>query len=261
MRHVSVWVACALLTACASGPRRSTRGDLRLDTETVGSVRHAALVAERAVASRAVASTLVQSVPALLAMMQTHEAAGELEERLAECAVRAERRGNALFFHDRPPTRAECGEVVEQDACGKPVTRAMQLGRRKHVLALECAREVLEALWPAPFSIEQRYRYYPNAKVVETMSREKEARLIAEDCTEELWGTIKPDLVLHADRNLLKAALILDFKFPCPEDNPPRWTKYGGSSPYANQSQRDVYQTALGGRALLISPVKGVLPP
>ena len=191
--------------------------------------------------------------------MQSHEAAGELEERLAECAVLAERRGNALFFQDRPPTRAECGEVVEQDACGKPVTRAMQLGRKKHVLALECAREVLEALWPAPFSIEQRYRYYPNARVVETMSPEKEARLISQDCTEELWGTIKPDLVLHADRNLLKAALILDFKFPCPETNPARWTPYGDSSPYARSNQGTIYEEALDGRALMISPRKGLV--
>ncbi|WP_233582570.1 hypothetical protein [Corallococcus sp. CA053C] len=194
-------------------------------------------------------------------MLQSHEAAGELEQRLVECAVRAERRGNALFFHDRPPTRAECSEVVEQDACGKPVTRAMQLGRRKHVLALECAREVLEALWPAPFSIEQRYRYYPHAKVVETISREKEARLIAEDCTGELRGTIKPDLVLHADRNLLKAALILDFKFPCPETNQAEWTKYGRNSVYFGQKQGDLYREALDGRALMISPREGVVSP
>ena len=244
--------------ACAGGPRHSGHGGLRLDTNTVTSVRHAALAAERAAASRAVASLFVRSAPAVLALMQSHEAAGELEERLAECAVLAERRGNALFFQDRPPTRAECGEVVEQDACGKPVTRAMQLGRKKHVLALECAREVLEALWPAPFSIEQRYRYYPNARVVETMSPEKEARLISQDCTEELWGTIKPDLVLHADRNLLKAALILDFKFPCPETNPPQWTIYRESSPYAGRRQDGVYEEALGGKALMVSPRTGV---
>ena len=232
-----------------------------LDTRTVASVRHAALVAERAAASRAVAPLFVRYAPAVLALLQSHEAAGELEERLAECAVQAERRGNALFFQDRPPTRAECGEVMEQDACGKPVTRAMQLGRKKHVLALECAREVLEALWPAPFSIEQRYRYYPNARVVETMSPEKEARLIAQDCTEELRGTLKPDLVLHADRNLLKAALILDFKFPCPETHQAEWTKYGRNSVYFGRKQGDLYREALGGRALMISPREGVVSP
>ncbi|RYZ15927.1 MAG: hypothetical protein EOO70_05700 [Myxococcaceae bacterium] len=233
-----------------------------MDTETAGRARHAAYLAEQAsaqAATRAIASPLVRAIPpAVLALMQREHVADELEERLAECAVQAEQVGNARYFQGRPPTRQECGEVVEQDRCGKPVTRAMQLGKQKHVLALECAEQVLKELWPAPFSIEQRYRYYPNARFLETISREKEARLIAEGCTEELRGTIKPDLVLHGDRNLLKAALTLDFKFPCPDSNRPQWTRYGGSSPYANQTQQDVYEEALGGRALLVAPKTGV---
>ncbi|RKG62082.1 hypothetical protein D7X30_01785, partial [Corallococcus sp. AB011P] len=112
-------------------------------------------------------------------------------------------------------------------------------------------------LWPAPFSIEQRYRYYPNARFLETISREKEARLIAEGCTEELRGTIKPDIVLHGDRDLLRSALTLDFKFPCPGTNEPTWTRYGTGT-YAGMSQRTVYEEALGGKALLISPRTGV---
>ncbi|AKJ08493.1 Hypothetical protein AA314_10119 [Archangium gephyra] len=49
------------------------------------------------------------------------------------------------------------------DGCTEPITRAMLLGRQKHDLALACARDVLTRLWPAPFSIEQRYRYYGTA--------------------------------------------------------------------------------------------------
>ncbi|WP_233597231.1 hypothetical protein [Corallococcus sp. CA041A] len=90
---------------------------------------------------------------------------------------------------------------------------------------------------------------------------EKEARLIADGCTEELRGTIKPDIVLHGDRNLLEAALTLDFKFPCPGTNQPQWTPYGPSSPYFGQNQGQVYKTALGGQALLISPRFGVRTP
>ncbi|GMT98102.1 hypothetical protein KH5H1_22210 [Corallococcus caeni] len=150
--------------------------------------------------------------------------------------------------------------MVETDRCGKPVTRAMQLGKRKHVLALACAEQVLKELWPAPFSIEQRYRYYPNARMVETVSRKEEARLIAEGCTEELRGTLKPDLVLHGDHNLLKAVLILDFKFPCPDSNAPRWTEYGSNNPYAYESQGAIYEKALGGQALLVSPKAGMEP-
>ncbi|RKH08006.1 hypothetical protein D7X74_32475 [Corallococcus sp. CA047B] len=245
-----------MLTACASK-------SLRLDSHTAGNVRHAAALAEQiaaSAASRTAASTLIRHVPVLLALMQGHNAVGELEERLAACAVLAEEQGNALFFNKRPPTRAECAEEVDRDECGRPITRAMRLGQLKHVLALECAREVLDALWPAPYSIEQRYRFYPNARIVETLSPEKEASIIAKGCTEELRGTIKPDLVLHADRNLLKAALILDFKFPCPEDNPPQWTTYGQNSVYFGKGQGKVYKEALGGDAMLISPMEGVTP-
>ncbi|MFP2899511.1 hypothetical protein ACLEQD_24425, partial [Corallococcus sp. 4LFB] len=77
----------------------------------------------------------------------------------------------------------------------------------------------------------------------------------------ELRGTLKPDLVLHADRNLLKAALTLDFKFPCPDTNQPQWTQYGPSSPYFGRDQGRVYKAALGGQVLLISPRFGVRAP
>nr|WP_240672527.1 hypothetical protein [Corallococcus coralloides] len=185
---------------------------------------------------------------------------GELEERLVECARLAERRVNARLFGNRPPTREECGEEVEQDGCSKPITRAMQLGIQKHVLALQCAREVLEQLWPASFSIEQRYRFYQHAPFLETVSPEEEARLIAQGCTRELWRTLKPDLVLHVDHNLLKAVLTLDFKFPCPDSNEPRWTPYGENSAYAGKKQGDLYKEALGGEAMIISPRRGVTP-
>ncbi|NNB94881.1 hypothetical protein HJC10_07140 [Corallococcus exiguus] len=236
-----------------------------MDSETAGKARHAAYVAEQAsarAATQAIASPLVKAIPpAVLALMQQDHDANELEKQLAACAVQAEQLGNARYFENRPPTRQECAEVVEQDRCGKPVTRAMQLGKQKHVLALQCAEAVLKELWPAPYSIEQRYRYYPNARFLETISREKEARLIAEGCTEELRGTIKPDIVLHGDRDLLKSALTLDFKFPCPDTNQPQWTPYGPSSPYFGQNQGQVYKIALDGQALLISPRFGVRTP
>jgi hypothetical protein len=207
-----------------------------------------------------VASNLTRLVPLLLGLLKGATAVAEFEARLVECARLAERQVNAAFFGDRSPTRQECGEEVDVDGCGEPITRAMLLGQRKHALALQCAREVLEQLWPAPFSIEQRYRYYPNARFLEAVSREEEARLIAQGCTRELWRTIKPDIVLHADRDLLRAVLILDFKFPCPETNEPRWTRYGENSAYVGFNQGRLYKDALGGEALLISPLRGVVP-
>jgi hypothetical protein len=147
------------------------------------------------------------------------------------------------------------------DGCEARITRAMLLGQQKHAVALQCAQEVLQRLWPAPFSIEQRYRYYPHAKVAETVSRQEEARLIAQGCTRELWRTIKPDIVLHADRgSLRRSVLTLDFKFPCPDTNDPRWKDYGENSAYPGRTQGAVYKEALGGEPVMISPQGGMIP-
>ena len=262
-KTVVLLVAGALLSGCASSPQRAPHGDLRFtDTETAGRLRHAASVGRAASAVApatriVVASILAEAVPALLVLLGSDNAVGELEEQLVECARKAEREVNAVYFGNRSPTRQECGEEVEVDGCGARITRAMLLGQRKHEVALQCAREVLEELWRRPYSIEQRYRYYPNARVLETVSREEEARLIAQGCTGELWRTIKPDLVLHADRNLLRSVLTLDFKFPCPATNPPRWTLYGENSAYPRLSQGVVYADALGGRTFLVTPRSG----
>ena len=72
-------------------------------------------------ATQAMASPLVRDIPpAVLALLQQDHVAEELEKQLAACAVQAEQLGNARNFHDRPPTRQECNEVVEQDRCGNP---------------------------------------------------------------------------------------------------------------------------------------------
>lgn len=263
-KFVHLLLAGVLLGACATRPPRAGHAsDLRLDTERAGLVRHASLRAATGASSssatQVVASNLVRLAPPILGVLKSTRAASELELRLLECAHRAEGQLNAPLFGNRPPTREDCREQVGVDACGRPITRAMELGRQKHAVALMCARDVLKQLWPAPFSIEQRYRYYPNASVLETVSPAEEQRLIDEDCTGELWRTIKPDAVLHADYNLLRAVLILDFKFPCPDSNKARWTDYGEGSAYQGSNQKLIYQEALGGEALLIS-IKRLLP-
>jgi hypothetical protein len=202
-KRARLFLASALLTACASNSQHSSRGELRLDTETAGKIRHATAASKGAgslapAATGAVASRLAEVAPILLTMLESDNAVGELEERLVECARLAERQVNASHFGNRAPTRKECGEEMMVDGCSEPITRAMLLGQQKHAVALLCAQEVLAQLWPAPFSIEQRYRYSPNAKVLETVSRQEEARLMAQGCTRELWRTIKPDIALHA---------------------------------------------------------------
>lgn len=256
-------LASLLLGACATPSQGTRRSDLRFDTEKAGLLRHASLRAATGSASSsatlAVASNLGLLVPALTSVLKDADAVNELELRLLECVRRADHEVNAPYFGNRRPTREECSAKIGVDRCGRSITRAMELGRLKHVAALACTREVLTQLWRAPFSIEQRYRYYPNASVLETVSPAEEKRLIDEDCTGELWRTIKPDVVLHADYNLLRAVLILDFKFPCPDSNKARWTDYGEGSAYQGSNQQRIYEKALGGRALLIS-IKRLIP-
>jgi hypothetical protein len=251
-----------LLGACATSPGHpgaAPRGDLRLDSETAARMRYASLLRGTGTAvsstTLAVGSTLVLATPVVLAVYHhNRDKVVELQERLAECARMAEHQVNSDHFGNRPPTREECGEELEVDGCAEPITRAMLLGRQKHTLALVCARDVLTRLWPAPFSIEQRYRYYRHSRILETISREQEQQFIERGCSAELWGSIKPDIVLHSDYNLLQAALIIDLKFPCPSSNDPTWRAYGRRSAYDGLNQGQVYQQALNGEVFLLTP-------
>lgn len=62
------------------------------------------------------ASTLARLVPALLLVLRSDD--NELQERLQECARRAEHQVNAPLFGNRDPTRAECGGKVYEQALG-----------------------------------------------------------------------------------------------------------------------------------------------
>jgi hypothetical protein len=261
-RSLLLLLACALLGSCAAPPRRSgfSGGSLRLDTEQVGRMRYAATLrgaggVATSSAVRAAVSQLALLVPTLVALFQNDEdELGRLEAGLLECVRRAEREINAERFGNSSPSPADCKTVVGMDRCGRPIYQSMELGNLKHAHALACMHDILRELWPAPVSIEQRYRFYRHAKVIETISRAEEQRLVDEDCAGELRGTIKPDVVLHADRHLLRAILILDLKFPCPGSRTPQWTQYGDTSVYAGSNQREIYRSALGGAALMMSP-------
>jgi len=49
-----------------------------------------------------------------------------------------------------------------------------------------------------------------------------------------------------------------EFKFPCPETNEPRWTRYREDSAYFGRTQDVIYKEALGGEPLIVSP-QGVI--
>jgi hypothetical protein len=264
-RHTTCWLLAgpllaALLSACALNPKPLNDGGF--DTYSANRLRYSSfargLTGSITVVPRAAASRIAQFAPGILLFLANDEGKlNELERRLVECAQLAERAVNREYFGGRPPTRKECNEEVGVDKCGKPVKRRQLLGRLKHELARDCARKVLDALWPGPYSLEQRYRYWPSSQLVETISPEQEKLLEAMKELYKLKGTIQPDIVLHASwsgKDLLRSVLTLDFKFPCPASNEPQWADYTGRDDCISTNQRDAYETALGGRALIISP-------
>ena len=125
-QFVRLLLSGLLLGACATRPARfgaAPHGDLRLDSETVARVRYAGLSRTAATSSSAllaVGSTLAVATPVMLAILKSQDKAGELQERLVECARLAEQQVNFPLFGNHPPTREECGEEVEVDRCPEP---------------------------------------------------------------------------------------------------------------------------------------------
>ena len=89
---------------------------------------------------------------------------------------------------------------------------------------------------------------------MERVSREEEQHLLTSGCTQGLWRTIKPDLVLHGRDSPQRACHVFDFKFPCLEGKQPQWTRYGERSAFAGADQGTVYTEALGCKAVMLSP-------
>ncbi|MDC0710563.1 hypothetical protein POL68_18950 [Stigmatella sp. ncwal1] len=216
-------------------------------------------IAERQAASRSltISSAASRVAPAATLLLRDAQPQDELEQRLVECAVQADLEVNRRWFGGRRPNDDECLEEVEVevDGCMESMTRAAALGREKHVVALSCARELMEESSGGTYSIEPRYRFYRTNGVLERVSSEEEKRLLAKGCSQGLWRTIKPDLVLHEGGNRLVACRAFDFKFPCLEGKRPQWTRYGKKSAFAGSDQGTIYSEALGCKAVIISPV------
>ena len=182
----------------------------------------------------------------------------QVEQALVDCAQSADAAVNRLRFAGLQPTRQQCQEVLARpDPCGKTVTRAMQLGTEKHHLALQCAQEQLGGLVPGRFSLEQRYRYDKQTDTRRLVTKDEAKALLRQGCEDDLKGTVVPDVVLHSG-NPLEVLAVYDFKFPCPSDNPPRWSGYPEGHPYAQENQGTVYKMALGPQPYRVSPLWGV---
>jgi hypothetical protein len=163
-----------------------------------------------------------------------------------------------LKYFNRGPTREECEEVVGMDRRGQPITRAMQLGVEQHEVALRCAEELLSKLRPSGFSISPRYRYDPKTGKTEYIPREIVEELLRQGRSDELKGTLEPDIVI-SEESPRRVQAVYDFKFPCVNtgDRSP-WRKYPKGHPHEGYDQGEMYERALRTEPARVQPRVGV---
>lgn len=256
----AVLLSCWLvLCGCQSAGTGRTRREYAqsLDSGTAACRQTPAYCADVAVSGglRATASAGASVAGALQVMDAAAKA--RVREIMETCANEAEFEVNLEHFGSQPPTKEQCEEVLKWDAAGNPVlTRAMKLGQEKHVAALRCVQLRLSVERPGGFSLEQRYRYDLETKVLELISKAAELELIRTGKTARLKGTLVPDVVIHSG-NPLRAEVVYDFKFSCPVGEQARWHKYPEGHPFGNRTQGDAYGTALQAPVFRVSPILG----
>jgi hypothetical protein len=276
-RETSPWTAalaaCVLLTACAtpySAPRQYHQAPvLAPDSASNFCARYPALcrpqpgeqmpsVPPPISGPQAAALTIAAAAQVVqIAIDATLDA--RIRQALKECADEA--RSDVMYQHfQRSPTREECQEVVERDARGESVTRAMLLGREQHQAALECAERRLRQLKPGGFTLSPRYRYNPSTGQTQYIPPEEVKALLEQGRGAELRGTIEPDLVIHLPGNPLQVQRVFDFKFPCVNtDRQIDWRTYPKGHPFENVSQGRLYEEALKVRPMRVQPHLGVM--
>jgi len=168
----------------------------------------------------------------------------EIGKALAQCADGA--RSEVLFrrTQGKSPSPEECKERVGTDKDGGAVTNAMRWGEEMHVLAANCAEEVLRRLRPSGYSLEPTYQFDPVTGNVRYLPEEALEALVREGRFSELVGSIRPDVVIHTG-NPLDAVDVFDFKFPCVNtSNPFDWPKFK-SGPHMGMQQGAIYKKLL----------------
>lgn len=255
-----------LIAACASTPDRGAAGRYGFDSASAGCRQNPGLCArmageEAVLPGVRAAEAVASSVRTAAAVLRVLEEATRVvvEKELKACAEQA--RSEVLIDHmnGRPPTPAECNELVDDSSSRRRITRAMQLGCLMHEVARACTQKALARLLPGRFSLEQRYRYDRQSQTLELVSRKEERSLLRAGCGEELKGTLVPDVVIHSG-DPLDAQAIYDFKFPCMTRDPTPWHRYPEEHPYRGSSQKEMYEAALGATAQRVLPRWGVLP-
>jgi hypothetical protein len=245
-----------LLGACAGverpgAPRVYAQG---FDTESNTCLRFPAncpgaqgLAARQRVAEAG--ATLASIAATLYAEDKAQQA--RIEEAVLDCVKDADFQLNERYFGGNP-TREQCTEVVERDASGNPVTRAMLLGREKHTLALECIQQKLHEIRPHGFRFNQRYRENKARGRWEPLSKNQVDALLRAG-GDSLIGTIVPDIVIHTGK-VAEVLDVFDLKFPCPGTNHPQWIRYPEGHPHWPLNQGQVYEKAFGTNPARVAP-------
>jgi hypothetical protein len=65
--------------------------------------------------------------------------------------------------------------------------------------------------------------------------------------TSRLWGSLVPDIVIHASGDPNKVQRVYDLKFPCPDDKRAFWGRYAKGQPHHPKNQKAMYEE-LGGQ-------------
>jgi len=251
-RGIPDWGCLLLLVGCVTttghhGPGHYARTS---DTATAGCLRNPACYTttpgeEAIIPWLSNAASAARSAPAL-AMLLAEADIKLVEKTLTECAQAANEKVNQEdeTLKGQEPDRAECRKVVRREG-NMDVTRAMELGAKKHDKALDCAREALKAL-AEYVRVEPTYQKDLTTGVWRWIDPKQVKEWLQLGLTAQLWGALVPDIVIHAAGNPNKVQRVYDFKFPCPPTNKPQWGYYAPNQPHYPNTQGKMYE-ALGG--------------
>lgn len=244
--------ALLLLTGCAAqAPTRRPSASSyaqTTDSATSGCLRIPACYTQTG--NEAPLPWLSRSVEALhttVAVVRLLEAAelARVEQVLTECAKEANFEVNERELGEgRRPTREECNKVLRREK-GQDVTLAMELGRKKHEMALDCVRKKLGPLFPENVSVNPHYKLDPTGRW-RLLDPKQVERWLRDGLLGQLLGTLVPDVVVHSSGNPLQAQQAYDFKFPCTSSTRFSWRQYPEGHPHYPRNQGDLYQEALG---------------
>jgi len=263
-RGIPGWACLLLLAGCITTTGHHVPGHYARtsDTATAGCLRNPACYTtppgEEAVIPWLSNTVSAARTATTMAMLLTDAEITLVEKTLTECAQAANQKVNEEDeeLKGREPDREECRKVVRREGT-MDVTRAMELGARKHDKALDCAREALKGLTEY-VRVEPTYQRDPNTGLWRWIDPKQVKEWLQLGLTAQLWGALVPDIVIHAAGNPNKVQRVYDFKFPCPPHNPPKWGRYAPNQPHHPKNQGKMYEALGGDKGPAFSTPRGI---